>query len=100
MEVKLLLMPLALIGVVVFGLTEGLKRRLPALADSWLGVAVRAVPVLLGMAFGVVPGVFPADVPPGLCLLLGGAAGVFCAFIYELVTNALKRKAEAHLGGR
>lgn len=93
MDLSTLWLPLILIGVVVYGLTDGLKRLLPALSDSWLGVAVRAIPVASGMAFGVVPGVFPVGVSFGLCLLLGGAAGVFCAFAYETVTSALEKKA-------
>jgi hypothetical protein len=100
MNLSALWLPLLLIGVVVYGLTDGLKRLLPGLSDSWLGVAVRAIPAVSGMVFGVVPGVFPPDVTFGLCLLLGGAAGVCCAWSYELVTNALKKKAEASNGDR
>lgn len=100
MNLQTLAVPLILIGVVVYGLTKGLKRLLPGLSDSWLGVAVRAIPALSGMVFGVIPGVFPMDITFGLCMLLGGAAGVFCAWSYDLVTTALKKKAEALNGSK
>lgn len=95
MDLSELWLPLLLIGVVVYGLTDGLKKLLPGLADSWRGVAVRALPVVAGMVFGITPGVFPVTITFGMCLLLGGAAGVFCAFAYELVTTALQKKKES-----
>lgn len=94
MDLSTLWFPLLLIGVVVYGLTDGLKKMLPGLADSWRGVAVRAIPVGSGMVFGVLPGVFPVNVTFGMALLLGGSAGVFCAFAYEMVTTFIQKKKE------
>lgn len=93
-ELSTLWIPLIAIGVVVYGLTEGLKSLIPRLAGTWRGVLVRAIPAMLGMALGSIPGVFPDVVLLGMSLLLGGAAGVTCAFSYELVTTYLRKKAE------
>lgn len=98
MDLSTLWLPLLLIGVVVYGLTEGLKTLLPKLSNTWRGVAIRAIPAIAGMLFGVIPGVFPAATPFGMALLLGGAAGVFCAFAYETATTAIKKG--AHDGGK
>jgi hypothetical protein len=100
LDISTLWLPLIMIGVVVYGLTEGLKTLIPKLADTWRGVAVRAIPTVAGMVFGVVPGVFPQETPFGMALLLGGAAGVFCAFAYETVTTAINKKKGATDGGQ
>jgi hypothetical protein len=94
MDLSKIWFQLVLIGVVVYGLTEGLKLLLPRLRDSWKGVAIRAVPAGLGMTFGIIPGVFPESTF-GIALLLGGAAGVFCAYAYEIAGVVTKKESEA-----
>jgi hypothetical protein len=80
------------IGVVVYGLTAGTKWALPSVRHLGLGVFLRTLPVLFGLGLGAVPGLFPATVPYGLGVLVGGAAGVFCGWTYEMVSAAIEKQ--------
>jgi hypothetical protein len=85
------------IGVVVYGLTEGTKWAIPQVKGVGLGILLRSLPVLFGAGIGAIPGLYPSDTPYGLGILLGGAAGVFCAYAYEMANGAIQQKKGAAL---
>lgn len=94
MDGSLVLIYFVAIAVVVYGLTAGTKWAIPQVKNVGLGVLLRTLPVLFGLAIAAIPGLFPATVPYGLGVLIGGAAGVFCAYVYHVVEGALDKRKE------
>lgn len=86
--------PIVVIALVVVAVITVFKHVLKTVSKNLLDlkgfqIALELAPILLGVWFGLVPGVFPLQYSPAMCSLLGCIAGFMSPTIYGFAKKRL-----------